>query len=42
MGLGAANEVGLDREPASTDDVDLSKVGHEAKDDLDGPPKDAA
>ncbi|KAK8073551.1 hypothetical protein PG994_004450 [Apiospora phragmitis] len=30
------------REPASTKDADLSNVGREGKDNLSGPPKDAA
>ncbi|KAI0150926.1 hypothetical protein LQW54_000606 [Pestalotiopsis sp. IQ-011] len=30
------------QEPASSKDVDLSKVGRQGHDNLDGPPKDAA
>ncbi|KAK6074876.1 hypothetical protein SCUP234_04060 [Seiridium cupressi] len=41
ISTGAGSESGL-REPASKADADLSKVGREGKDNLSGPPKDAA
>lgn len=41
VSYGAGETAGL-REPASKADVDLSKVGRQGKDNLDGPPKDAA
>lgn len=41
ISTGAGSTSGL-REPASSGDVDLSKVGREGKDNLSGPPKDAA
>ncbi|TGJ82886.1 hypothetical protein E0Z10_g5881 [Xylaria hypoxylon] len=41
ISTGAGSTSGL-REPASKGDVDLSKVGRQGKDNLDGPPKDAA
>lgn len=41
VSTGAGETSGL-REPASSKDVDLSKVGREGKDGLSGPPKDAA
>ncbi|KAH8194319.1 hypothetical protein TruAng_011513 [Truncatella angustata] len=41
ISTGAGSTSGL-REPASKGDVDLSNVGREGKDNLSGPPKDAA
>ncbi|KAI0018721.1 hypothetical protein F4780DRAFT_781096 [Xylariomycetidae sp. FL0641] len=41
VSTGAGSTSGL-REPASKGDVDLSNVGRQGKDNLDGPPKDAA
>ncbi|KAI1868855.1 hypothetical protein JX265_006834 [Neoarthrinium moseri] len=41
VSTGAGSSSGL-REPASKGDVDLSKVGRQGHDNLDGPPKDAA
>ncbi|ETS81006.1 hypothetical protein PFICI_06008 [Pestalotiopsis fici W106-1] len=41
ISTGAGSISGL-REPASSGDVDLSKVGRQGKDNLSGPPKDAA
>ncbi|KAI0412258.1 hypothetical protein F5X98DRAFT_20431 [Xylaria grammica] len=40
ISTGAGSTSGL-REPASKADVDLSKVGRQGKDNLEGPPKDA-
>lgn len=40
VSTGAGETAGL-REPASSADVDLSKVGRQGKDGLDGLPKDA-
>ncbi len=40
VSTGAGSAAGL-REPASADDVDLSEVGRQGKDDLETPPKDA-
>lgn len=40
-GAGAEADSGL-REPASTKDADLSSVGRQGKEGLEGPPKDAA
>jgi hypothetical protein len=40
ISTGAGSTSGL-REPASKADVDLSGVGRQGKDNLDGPPKDA-
>ncbi|KAK7751881.1 hypothetical protein SLS62_006182 [Diatrype stigma] len=40
VSTGAGAESGL-REPASKKDVDLSGVGRQGKDGLEGPPKDA-
>ncbi|KAI1205143.1 uncharacterized protein F4807DRAFT_444155 [Annulohypoxylon truncatum] len=40
ISTGAGSTSGL-REPASKKDVDLSSVGRQGKDNLDGPPKDA-
>lgn len=40
VSTGAGETAGL-REPASKGDVDLSKVGRQGKDGLDGLPKDA-
>ncbi|KAI0423899.1 hypothetical protein F5Y09DRAFT_326079 [Xylaria sp. FL1042] len=40
ISTGPASEAGL-REPASTANVDLSKIGRQGKDNLEGPPKDA-
>lgn len=40
ISTGAGATSGL-REPASKADVDLSSVGRQGKDNLDGPPKDA-
>ncbi|KAK7946848.1 uncharacterized protein PG986_011169 [Apiospora aurea] len=41
ISTGDASSSGL-REPASTKEADLSNVGREGKDNLSGPPKDAA
>ncbi|KAK8071180.1 hypothetical protein PG997_011383 [Apiospora hydei] len=41
VSTGAGSSSGL-REPASTKEADLSNVGREGKDNLSGPPKDAA
>ncbi|KAI5925088.1 hypothetical protein F4810DRAFT_708892 [Camillea tinctor] len=41
VSTGAGATAGL-REPASTKDVDLSAVGRQGKEGLEGPPKDAA
>ncbi|KAK6839898.1 hypothetical protein PG987_005764 [Apiospora arundinis] len=41
ISTGAGSSSGL-REPASTKEADLSNVGREGKDNLSGPPKDAA
>ncbi|KAK5628884.1 hypothetical protein RRF57_004599 [Xylaria bambusicola] len=41
ISYGPASEAGL-REPASTANVDMSKFGRQGKDNLEGPPKDAA
>lgn len=40
ISTGAGSTSGL-REPASKADVDLSNVGRQGKDNLEGPPKDA-
>lgn len=40
ISTGAGSTSGL-REPASKADVDLSQVGRQGKDNLEGPPKDA-
>ncbi|KAI1452566.1 hypothetical protein F4805DRAFT_25224 [Annulohypoxylon moriforme] len=40
ISTGAGSTSGL-REPASKKDVDLSGVGRQGKDNLDGPPRDA-
>ncbi|KAI1466186.1 uncharacterized protein F4812DRAFT_461157 [Daldinia caldariorum] len=40
ISTGPASEAGL-RQPASTKNVDLSRIGRQGKDDLKGPPKDA-
>ncbi|XXH04193.1 gamma-tubulin [Hypoxylon texense] len=40
VSTGAGSTSGL-REPASKKDVDLSSVGRQGKDNLEGPPKDA-
>ncbi|KAI1808872.1 hypothetical protein F4811DRAFT_499268 [Daldinia bambusicola] len=40
VSTGAGSTSGL-REPASKQDVDLSGVGRQGKDNLEGPPKDA-
>ncbi|KAI2638764.1 hypothetical protein GGS26DRAFT_542785 [Hypomontagnella submonticulosa] len=40
ISTGAGSTSGL-REPASKKDVDLSGVGRQGKDNLEGPPKDA-
>jgi hypothetical protein len=41
VSTGAGSTAGL-REPASQRDPDMSNIGREGKDNLDGPPKDAA
>ncbi|KAI0528322.1 hypothetical protein F5B22DRAFT_31229 [Xylaria bambusicola] len=41
VSTGAGSTSGL-REPASKADADLSKVGRQGKDNLEGPPKDAS
>ncbi|KAF3354816.1 hypothetical protein VdG1_07302 [Verticillium dahliae VDG1] len=41
IGTGSAAQAGL-REPTSKNDADLSNVGRQGKDNLSGPPKDAA
>ncbi|KAH7025888.1 uncharacterized protein B0I36DRAFT_329360 [Microdochium trichocladiopsis] len=41
ISTGPASTAGL-REPQASDNVDLSKIGRQGKDNLDGPPKDAA
>ncbi|KAM0333559.1 hypothetical protein ACHAQA_002224 [Verticillium albo-atrum] len=41
IGTGSGAQAGL-RGPTSKNDADLSKVGREGKDNLSGPPKDAA
>ncbi|ORY69018.1 uncharacterized protein BCR38DRAFT_425087 [Pseudomassariella vexata] len=41
VSTGAGASSGL-QEPASVKDADLSGVGRQGKDDLEGPPKDAA
>ena len=41
ISTGAGSTSGL-REPASKVDADMSNVGRQGKDNLDGPPKDAA
>ncbi|XDG03912.1 hypothetical protein ABKA04_003527 [Annulohypoxylon sp. FPYF3050] len=40
VSTGAGSTSGL-REPSSKKDVDLSSVGRQGKDNLDGPPRDA-